>query len=310
MIGDDPGRRCVSFRKESGTAPDARMMGMNYRLLLRDVSLMVVGWICCLSLSGWAQAPADFQDGPPPAQMEPQARPGMRPFDNLLMQMGSDAGEIRIDWNKLGLSPQQKAQLIRKRREFQIAAAGLREELKFVESDLRTEMIKSPGDRAKIEEILHAMSTLKLKLSEAAVNNLLAIKGILTPEQLHQLADMQQPFPPELNALQLTAEQRVRIQELIKGSLRQTREASQRLFDLREELQEVLLSAEMIEAEKLTALQTEIIEHELELEQSRIDLFWQLRETLTPQQIKQYNKFRERLQSEMPPDATQKREKK
>lgn len=270
---------------------------MKSHLLLRCLPGMVVGWMLCMSLSGWAQAPSDFQEGLPPAQMEPPAGPyGMRPFDNLLTQMGGEAGDIRIDWNKLGLSPQQKAQMIKKRREFQIAAAGLREALNFAQADLRTEMLKARGDRAKIETILHEMSTLKLQLSEAAVNNLLTIKGILTPEQVRQLVDMQQPFPPELNALQLTADQRVKIQELMKSSLRHARETSQRLFDLREQLQEALLSTTTLEAEQLTALQSQIIEQELALEQSRIDLFWQLRDTLTPQQIERYNKIRERLQ--------------
>lgn len=283
---------------------------MNYRWLVRYIPVIVVGWIFCRSLSGWAQAPADLQEGPPPAQMEPPGGMGMRPFENLLTQMGRETGDIRIDWNKLGLTPQQKAEMIKKRREFQIAAAGLREALGFAEADLRVEMVKARGDRAKIETILHSMSTLKLQLSEAAVNNLLAIKGILTPEQLRQLVDMQHPFPPELNALQLAPDQRARIQELIKGSLRHTRETSQRLFDLREELQEALLSATAIEAEHLTGLQTQIIEQEIALEQSRIDLFWQLRETLTPEQIKQYNKIRARIQLERPPEGVQKRDKK
>jgi len=283
---------------------------MKYRLFVRYLSGMIVGWMLCLSLSVWAQAPADLQEGMPPAQMEPQGGPGMRPFDNLLTQMGSGTGEIRIDWNQLGLSPQQKGEMIKKRREFQIAAAGLREALTFAEADLREEMMNAGGDRAKIEAILHAMSTLKLQLSEAAVNNLLAIKGILTPEQVRQLVDMQHPFPPELSALQLTPDQRAKIQGLVKGSLRHTRETSQRLFDLREELQDALLSTQTVEAEQLTALQTQIIEQELALEQSRIDLFWQLRETLTPGQLRQYNKIRPRLQPETPPAASQQRNRK
>lgn len=284
---------------------------MSYRVMIRFIiPVIVAGGIFCLSVSGWAQAPSDFQEGPPPGQMEPQGGPGMRPFDNLLMQLGNDSGDIRIDWNKLGLSPQQKNQIIKKRREFQITAAGLREALTFAEADLRTEMAKARRDRAKVDTILQDMSTLKLQLSEAAVTNLLAIKGILTPEQIRQMVDMQQPFPPELNALQLTPEQRARIQELMRRSLRQTRETSQRLFDLREQLQDVLLSPETIDAEELTALQALIVTQELALEERRIDLFWQLRDTLTPEQIKQYNKLRERIQSERSQEGVQKREKK
>lgn len=277
--------------------------------LIGTLGLALICLWCC-SISGWAQ-PSDPQQAPDPqqAQFPPDAQgpPGMRPPDapmepgssedvrapeNASAQASTDVGEIRINWNKLGLSSEQKAQMVRQRRAFQVDTAGLREELKFAEADLRAEMNKIPADRAKIEALLKSMAVLKQRLGDAAIQNLLAIKSVLTPEQLQKLADSQSPLPPEFQTLKLTTEQRANIQGVLQRAMREHKEHTNALFELKGELQRLLLSPQPADTAKITELQTKTNEHEFALEKGRVELFLTIRDMLTPEQIERYQRIR------------------
>jgi Spy/CpxP family protein refolding chaperone len=254
-----------------------------FSLVITLVTLSVF----CLSSLGWTQS----ENINPPQQLIAQAPQRGERSEPLL---GRDQGgyeEIRINWRELGLSKEQQEQIQQKRREFGINTAGIREELKFALQDLRAEMVKDPVDRAKIDSILSNISALKQQMSEAAVQNLLAIKSLLTQEQLEKLAELQAQLPMEFKRLKLSAEQRTQIREVMKNSIQQNREIAEGLRELKAQLRETLLEQE-VDAEKLSQLQADIAEKELAQGKARVDMLLQMKEILTPKQQKLLQKIR------------------
>lgn len=248
-----------------------------------------------MSSPGWAQS----QNAHPSQQLVAQA-PQRGEFPEPLP--GREQGEyedIRINWRELGLSKEQQEQIQQKRREFQINTAGIREELKFAQQDLRAEMVKDPVDRAKIDSVLSTISTLKQRMSEAAVQNLLAIKSILTQEQLEKLAEVQAQLPMEFKRLNLTAEQRTQIREIIKNSIQQNREIVEELRELKVQLRETLLEQD-VDAEKLSQLQADIAAKELAQEKARVDMLLRMKEVLTPEQQKLLQRARAAREKNIP----------
>jgi Spy/CpxP family protein refolding chaperone len=247
----------------------------------------------------WAQAHAPWPSVAQAPEMserkpEPRQRPTLR----------DDFAGIPVNWSKLGLSRAQKAQMLKKRREFQVNTAAIREQLKFLEQDLREAIGKDPVDRAAIDQLLQEMTALKLSLSKAAVQNLLEIKGLLTPEQVNTLITFQVQLPPELQALQLTPEQQQRVRDIMRSSIRHNREMSEKLRALRAELQESLLSTVEVDTEKIDEVQEAITEHEMALQKARLEMLLDMREILTPEQQRRYQQLRGRQQSSDPDKPT------
>lgn len=252
-----------------------------------------------LSLSGWAQ-PGNVEPGQGPQFIGP---PEQIPEDQNLRQgkpikKGPDQADetsgIRINWRALNLTEEQLAQIKQYRRSFQINSAGMREELKFVQQDLREEIEQATADRAKIDQLVSELSNLKQRLSEAAVQNILAIKSVLTQEQLNLLAEQQARLPRELQRLKLSSEQKTQIWQIMKDFMKKTRGIEMELQDLKLELRETLLSSSEVGSSKLGQLQADIAEKELALEKARIDQLVRMREVLTPEQIERYKQVREK----------------
>lgn len=209
-----------------------------------------------------------------------------------------DAGDVQINWSQLGLSEAQKQEMVAKRREFQVTTAGIREELKFFEQDLRTEMAKDPADRAAIDVLLGNIASAKGQLSEAAVQNILDLKGLLTPDQIDKLAESQMKLPRDLQALQLTDEQRKEVSQTFRIALQANHQATNQLQILRIELQDLLLLADPPDKTRISEVQRAISEQEMVMEKGRVELFLRMREILTPKQFKSYQKSRERRKPE------------
>jgi Spy/CpxP family protein refolding chaperone len=257
-------------------------------LLFLAITIVTLS-VFCISSSGWAQS----KDTPPlliAQGVEMQGRPGFPPEGE------PEGGEPRMNWKQLGLSEAQKAQMEQKRREFQINTAGIREKLRFAEQDLRAEMIKDPVDRAKIDSLLNDIATMRRQTSEAATQNLLAIKSILTPEQLEKLASRQIRLPMGFEKLQLTPEQRSKIQAILKNSMQKNRETMEKLRELKTDLREILLSSEKVDAEKLKQIQADIADKELALEKGHVEMLLQIKEMLTPEQRETLQKAWPKLQ--------------
>jgi Spy/CpxP family protein refolding chaperone len=181
-----------------------------------------------------------------------------------------------------------------------VNTAAIREQLKFAEQDLREAIIKEPVDRAAIDRLLQEVATLKFRLSEAAVQNLLEIKGLLTPEQINTLIQFQMKLPSELQALQLTSEQQKQIRDIMRDSFRHSRKTSETLRILRDELQELLLLSVEVDSEKIAETQKAITEKEMALEKARLEMILKLREILTPEQQQRYQQLRMRRQPSPP----------
>jgi Spy/CpxP family protein refolding chaperone len=251
--------------------------------------------VFCLSSLGWVQP----ENVNPPQQLIAQAPQRRERSEPLPARYQGETEDIRINWRELGLSKEQQEQIQQKRREFQINTAGIRKELKFAQQNLRAEMIKDSVDRTKIDSILSNLSTLKQQMSEAAVQNLLAIRSILTQEQIEKLAELQSQLPAEFKRLNLTAERRTQIREIIKSSVQQNREIAEELRELRMQLRETLL-AQDVNTEKLSQLQADIAEKELVQEKARVDMLLQIKELLTPEQQKLLQRVRERRERNVP----------
>ena len=261
------------------------------------VGVIVCGILCAawgtpaqepprMSQKSWtvvAEAPGD------------SARGGAPPAGRI---QGIDVGDVQINWSRLGLSEAQKQQIVAKRREFQVDTAGIREALKFFEQDLRTEIAKEPVDRAAIDVLLEEIASAKEQLSDAAVQNLLAIRGLLTPEQIDRLAEFQMKLPQELQSLKLTIEQRKEAAQTFRAALRANRQATSHVQILRTELQDLLLFADPPDQTRISEVQRAITEQEMILEKGKIELFLRMRAILTPEQYKNYQKFRERRKPE------------
>lgn len=273
----------------------------------------LLGIVCgsvCLAWGSWAQTTQPQAEPPQsPSQIVAQA-----PHDSArgeapppAMLQGLDMEEMRVDWGQLDLSEVQQEQFLAKRREFQGEIAGLRAELNSLQQDLRAAIAKNPIDRAALDDILEKMASAKQGLSEAAVRNLLDLKGLLTPEQLEKLEEFQARVPPDLQQLKLTAEQRKAVAQLVNSALRKDRQAAGQLQMLRMELQELLFSTVEPDQARLIEVQRTITEQEMVLERARLDLFLQMREILTPEQLERYQQFRERRprEGEPPPQPDQ-----
>ena len=250
-------------------------------------------WIGCgvilvliFASQGWTQSKRPLPENPGLERGNPKiAPPPIRPQNAEPDDEGS-----RINWRMLNLTAEQREQIQQLRRKFQIDTAGIRTELQFSEQDLRAEMFKGSLDRAKIDELVQQTADLKRRLSEAAVQNLLAIKELLTADQRQTLADFQQPMPAELRAVSLTSEQRSQIRALLQASKQKNHELSGRLDELKDELRTMIFSVNDVDPKRLQQVQTEIGEQELALEKNRVENILAIQDVLTPNQRKMLRK--------------------
>lgn len=233
----------------------------------------------------WAQSKRPFLEKFRQERTEPGGESPGAPQDSASVDDG-----IRINWRMLKLTAEQREEMQQLRRTFQIDTAGIQKEFQFVGQDLWAEMLKEPLNEAKIDELVRQTAELKRRLSEAAVQNLLAIKELLTDEQRQKLADFQQPLPAELRSVSLTSLQRSQIRELLKDSKRKSHELLSHLGELKDELRDMMFSMEDVDRARLQQVQAEIAEQELALERSQVDNVLAIRNVLTPEQRKALGK--------------------
>ncbi len=269
------------------------MTGQLRRLTMKRISTLylaisIVIWsVLFISSLGWAQT------GPQKPLRQRLAQAGLRanqPELPLVRDQGG-LGNIRIDWKELGLSKEQTEEIRQKRRDFQVQTAGIRRELTFAQQDLRLEIAKDPSDRGRIDSILEHISTLSRQMSEAAIQNVLAMKNILTPDQLEKIDELRSQMPAEFKRLKLTAEQRAKIREGIESSREENRKLTEDLLELKAELRETLLTQD-VDSKRLNQLQADIAEKELARQKLRVDRILEMKEILTSEQLKLWQRVR------------------
>lgn len=243
--------------------------------------LTIILSIFFLSSSGWAQT----TNPKPLRQYLAKVGQKVRQAERAPALEQDRIGDMRIDWKELDLSEEQKITIQQKRREFQVQTADIRAELRFAQKDLQAEIRKETTDQSKIENLLSDMSAMSLQLSEAAVQNILAIKETLTPDQLEKLQELRSRIPAELERLRPTAEQRERLQDIVKSSSEEVREVKESLRELKAQLHEMLLAPD-VDSEELNQLQAEVAEVELTQRELQVEMLLQLKEILTPEQLK------------------------
>ncbi len=150
-----------------------------------------------------------------------------------------DGFGMGINWAELNLTDDQKAQMQEKFREFQTATAELREKMRFARRDVRTVMRQNQVDQAKVDSAWAEIGTLQQQLDEAQTDHMLALRSILTQEQLE--------------------------------TIQKNRETRQELQELKAEYRDMLFSSGEIDVEQLKALQAQITEKELALQRDRAE---------------------------------------
>ena len=168
---------------------------------------------------------------------------------------------MRFNWAELNLSEEQKTQMQEKRREFQLSTSELQQKMRFARQDLGTAMRQDPVDQTKVDSVWAEISALQQKLGEAETEHMLALRSILTQEQLE--------------------------------ILQKNRETQQELQELKAEYRDLLLSPGEIDAEKLKQLQAQITEKELALQKERVENRVEKFQSLTPEQRKQNRRKRQ-----------------
>jgi Spy/CpxP family protein refolding chaperone len=258
------------------------------RIPILYLAIAIVIWsVFCISSLGSAQT------GPQKPLRQRLAQVGLRAkqVELPLVRDQGGFGNIRIDWKKLGLSKEQTEEIRQKRRDFQVQTAGIRRELTFAQQDLRLEIAKDPSDRARIDIILEHISTLSQQMSEAAIQNVLAMKSILTPDQLEKIDGLRSQIPAELRRLQLTAEQRAKIREGMESSREENRKLTEDLQELKAALRETLLTQD-VDSKSLNQLQADIAEKEFARQKLRVDRTLEMKEILTSEQLKLWQRVR------------------
>ncbi len=205
------------------------------------------------------------------------------------MGFGQNQGRQRmwLIWQDMGLSEEQQSQLWQIQRDFQVNTAAMRAELRYTQQDLRLEIAQDTPDQANIDSLLNEIAGLNEQFSEAETQHFLAIKAILTPEQVEQFAARRQPIPRQLEALELPDAQRTKIGAVVEESRDKRRELREELRELRDEFHDLLLTSGETDSAKLQQVRSNIAAKDVELEKERVNGFLQMKALLTPEQQEQ-----------------------
>lgn len=266
--------------------------------------VMSIVTVCslCIAFVTWAQSENTAEDTPHPQMMAkgpgnvrqqpggPQAgqgqdnmqRQGGMPQQQMGQRQGGNVG-MGLNLRDIELSEEQKAQMQTIMRDFQTNTAETRQKLQFAQQDLRTAMREEPVDQAKVDGLWAEITELKKTLGEAQTNQMLAMKGVLTPEQLE--------------------------------TIRTSGQTAWELQALRAELREVLLAEGAPDVQKLQELQAQIAEKEVALEKEQAEKIAERRagmqeklESLTPEEREKVQRFQQSRQNrDMQPGQSKRR---
>jgi Spy/CpxP family protein refolding chaperone len=228
------------------------------------ISIVGIVTVCTLGLALVSAAQ-------PKAQANPRQMPGNRP--NMAQPQKQDGfrdrrpgGNMRFGINLAGveLSEEQKTQVQQLARDFQVNTAEVRQQMQFVQQDLRKAMRNDPVDQAEVDALWTEITTLKQQLAQAQTNHWLALKGVLTAEQL--------------------------------ATVQENEQIALELQKLRTELRELLLASGAPDVQRLQQIQAEIVEKEVVLERERVEQLADKFASLTPEQqekLQNFQRFRQ-----------------
>ncbi|MFH1857878.1 MAG: periplasmic heavy metal sensor [Candidatus Omnitrophota bacterium] len=90
---------------------------------------------------------------------------------------------------ELNVTPEQQEKLDNQRREHQTRGKELVEKLRAKQLELRTELEKPAIDKNKVNAIVSEMKTLMGKRLDLRVEGILAMRSVLTPEQVAKMQE-------------------------------------------------------------------------------------------------------------------------
>jgi Spy/CpxP family protein refolding chaperone len=241
------------------------------------------------------QGPPGVESQPPVEQGPPEAMSPSGP--GLISDLGGGEEELSMPLQELRLEPDQMQHIQQIQQDFLVKTASLRQEVQFVRLDFQAALVGESVDQAQIQKLVTQMVTVERQLREALVQQFGAIRKVLTPEQLDDLANRQLELPAEFGGLQVTAEQRAQIQKLMQEAQPELRAAGETVQGLRAELRELLLSSGAVDSEKVQQVQDQLDKARAAQETARGDLVVQIKEVLTPEQRQQL----QQLQPAHPP---------
>lgn len=212
---------------------------------------------------------------------------GKPPFGQMLEQRKKSMGFLetfRLDWSALDLSPDQKAQVKKRRKEFMIQAAELREKLKSTRGELAETIVKRPINSEKVKEITNQVAEIESQLAQMALRNLLEIKKVLTSAQLEKLPILASGFLQRWKDLDLTSDQFKQLSETMQEFAKRRRETENKIQSFTTELKENLFqpATDQKQVEKLTQ---ELVQAKKEQALLRAEFLIKSRSILTPSQL-------------------------
>ncbi len=92
--------------------------------------------------------------------------------------------------DKLNLTDDQKKQMEKLRLDLQKKNIPLQSQIRLARLDIREQMMADKPDRAKIEKLMRQVSDLQLQVKVNGLDHMLAVRNLLTPEQLKNWHEM------------------------------------------------------------------------------------------------------------------------
>ena len=246
-----------------------------YRTLFALTSLIGIVAVCTFGLTFVSSAQPNAQGNlrqnmPQDGRQTADNRPNRDFSPQGDMQGRQPGGNLGFGLNLAGieLSDEQKDQMRQQMRDFQVNTAEIRQKLQFAEQDLRQEMRNETVDQAAVESLWAEITNLKQQIGQAQVNHILALKGILTPEQLATIQEN------ESTVIEL---QKLRLEE-----------------------RELLLASGAPDVQRLQQIQAEIAAKEVALERERVENRTERFANLTPEEQEQFRNKRDRMNQMQP----------
>ena len=177
-------------------------------------------------------------------------------------------GGFGLNLAGIELSDDQKAQVQQHMRDFQVNTAEIRQQLQFAEQDIRQEMRNETVDQANVESQWAEITSLKQQIGQAQTNHMLAMKGILTPEQL--------------------------------ATIQENERAALDLQKLRLEQRELLLASGAPDVQRLQQIQAQIAQKEVALERTRFENIAERFANMTSEEQEQLKNNRGRSKQTQP----------
>ncbi len=97
------------------------------------------------------------------------------------------SGTMIINWNMLNLTPSQRERIRLLRTDFQKLSVKLKAEMDLKQLDIEKYLVSPTSDPDEIRKLLRERLAIEAKLRIEALDNFLAIKSLLTSEQLAKL---------------------------------------------------------------------------------------------------------------------------